>query len=169
MNVQEFVDEYNKQPDEEKKTQLIKAHIKKYYIPFGIKVNLCKSIIETSCYKNGIFVEDSPSSMFILIMKALSMYTDIDFNGDNVLDNFDKLGKEQLSSKIIGEIGTDFDSLKAVFDMTVTDARNNENSIVHFINEKILQLSDTINSEDFKKYLSGINLKLEQGDHAINK
>lgn len=161
MNVQEFVNLYNAQPNEEKKTQVIREHIKKDYIPYGIKVNLCKSIVKTSCYKNGIFTEDSPSSLFILIMKALSMYTDIDFDGDNIFNDFDELEKEQLSSKIIGEIGIDFDSLKSVFDMTIADARNNENNAVHFINEMILQLSDTLNSEDFKKYLSDINLKLE--------
>ncbi len=147
MNVQEFVDEYNKQPDEEKKTQLINEHIKRHYVPYVEKVTFCNNLVSKTCVKDDLFVPNTPLLSYVYITKIIEEYTDL-----KIADpaDFDLLEKNGITYSILESIGEDLNTFKNTLDVTFSDVKEDKTNIINF-------LAKTVN--DFKGIFSDDNMK----------
>lgn len=149
MNVQEFVNLYNAQPDEEKKTQVIREHIKKYYIPYVEKVTFCKNLVEKTCIKDDLFVPNTPLLSYIYVTKIIEEYTDLKFDE---IGDFDSLEKNGITCAILESIGEDVNSFKQILDVSFSDAKEASN-MMNYLAKTMNGLKDMFSDDNIKALL----------------
>ena len=141
MLVSEFIKEYKAAANKEK---CIEKHIVSRYIPYFVKMELCRRIIDNSMYgENGgrrVFRPDSPVRYFLFVMGAVENYTDLRFNdgkdGQNI-ESFDLLEKNGVTEALMKAIGPDVQKLNTVLKMSMDDVADMERSLVPFLDTKM--------------------------------
>lgn len=85
MTVNEFIEEYNKQINDDAKTKFIKKHIVTDYVNYEEKIVLCKNVINASTYvldENGSYSDiikfNTPTRYMLYTLTIIDTYTDID-------------------------------------------------------------------------------------------
>lgn len=147
MNTKEFVEEFNAAVDKEK---YVAKHIVKKYLPYAMKLDLCRRIIDVSMYTtiNGakVFKPDTPVRYLFFVMAIVENYTDIKFNsgnGDDValgqqnLESLDLLEESGAVEVIMTVIGADIQKFNSVLQMMIDDVTDMERSLVPFLDTKI--------------------------------
>lgn len=142
MKIDEFVEKYNSEIDEDKKEQIIKDRIKKYYMPYCQKVTFVEKVIKSTCYKNNTFVLDSLILSYIFITKAIEYYTDLKFESDK---DFDLLEQYGINQKLIDHIGTDYYTLKSILDMDLSDIEKVNGNIVKLLVDAFSSFEEQMN------------------------
>ena len=136
ISVDAFLREYNvaaKQKGSAMET-FIKKHITTEYVDFITKSVHCETIVKTTCHKKQedreFVVIDSTSRYLFFVMKLIQLYTDIDINNDNVVEDYDKLNKAGAVNVIITAIPeTEYSEFSTLLNMKMDDFRDNEYSI----------------------------------------
>lgn len=147
MNTKEFIEEFNAAVDKEK---YVAKHIVKKYLPYAMKLDLCRRIIDVSMYAtiNGVkvFKPDTPVRYLFFVMAIVENYTDIKFNsgnGDDValgqqnLESLDLLEENGAVDVIMAVIGADIQKFNTILKMMIDDAIDMERSLVPFLDTKI--------------------------------
>lgn len=140
MKIKEFVEELIKTNDENKE-EYIAGHITEDYVPYLSKMVLCDRVINASCYADvegeKVFRINSPAQYMLLVMGVIYQYTDLE-QGESIVADFDFLDQYGLVDAIIGMLPEgEYDTIRALLDMMIGDIRENERSLVSYIDNKI--------------------------------
>lgn len=147
MEIKDFINECSKAEDVE---SFIKDHIKIDYLGYLQKVSLCERVINASCYKevDGIrkYYMNSPAQYMLLVMSVIYEYTDIEM-GSSVVADFDYMDAAGLIDTIILLLPEgEYETIRSILDMMVGDLRENERSIVSYIDNKLDAIGITMDS-----------------------
>lgn len=175
MTVENFISEYKNIPLMNR-DKYLEDLIKTKYIPFTEKVDVCKLIIESTCYtknENGeqrIHIRSYGIYLFFT-MFIIDKYTDIDVDLKNAAHEYDLLNKED---KLIKQLYTfipeeEIAEFNMVLDMVKDDFMNNEYQIGNYISNRLdnfAKILGTVLSPALDKLSSSIN---EIDDKKVGK
>lgn len=179
ITVKEFVDKYNKLSSEELKEKQIDNIIKRHYAPITEK-KAALDIIFKKCIqeKDGIEYVDKFLMQVGLMSVVLSLYTDIDCNG-NMFENYDLLMKNEIYPIIMYKIGErDIKELMNIYS-SVEETFMNQQSFEAYLAKQVTRfgelfgrvggagmeaLSKTLEDEDKMKELSKVLEKVMKNE-----
>ena len=141
----------------------IKKHIITQYVPILVKDVHCAKIVEASCHvpDSNIVKFNTLSGHIATTMRLIDLYTDIIivFEEGAFIDQYDKLNEVGAIDELLNQIPKkEIAEFYDVFDMKLSDFRNNEYSLEAFlynIKESFSISEDVINSaiEELKKQI----------------
>lgn len=115
------------------------------YVPYITKVAECKNIADVTSHKEvagkRIFVADSTTRHLFYIMKLVQLYTDVEFEDNELVEAYDTLNEKLILDDLFGQVHNDGTStipmiswlelrdFKAVMDMVIDDLYENEHSV----------------------------------------
>ena len=111
MNVSEFVNSYLSVNNATSKDAMLKKLNVKSYVSISKKMSFIKNVVDSS---NSIFDENhnfirhelnSMGQHMLFLVFLIEEYTDLKFNGDKIIDDYDLLSQNGLIEKIIEMIG----------------------------------------------------------------
>lgn len=138
MDIGIFIDEYKKAKIDKAKSDLIKKHVKATYVPYETKIAESKNILNFCCYdKDGKFRIDSTLRYVLFIKVVVMLYTDLEWNAENFMIQFDLLEQYKIVEEILKEIGDDVQSFETVLAMVYDDIVTNERSVLSRIESLI--------------------------------
>lgn len=140
MKIEELITEYTQATRMKQKYDFSKR-IKRFYMPYGEKCALVKSIIETTSYNevNGIkyYKRNTNSMLFVFTMQLIKNYTDIEFETEDVAKVYDTLMESGAMNGLMNEIPEEEISiLRGMVDMERDDLEVNTRSLVSFFETK---------------------------------
>lgn len=151
MTVEFFIAEYigNKRSD----ATIDKAINTSVYVRYEDKVADCQAIASTSCWDSeddSKFWLNSPIRWYMFVTRIISRYTKLEFSSDGgkMLEEFNSLEKENLTTKILAKIlqndflKKEYNQYQTILEMTVNDMQQNYNSLP----AKIRDLGDTFSA-----------------------
>lgn len=144
ITVKELVDEYNSLSDEgeEKFYYLVNTVEIKNYAPWSSIVTLAKAIVEASCFdENHNIHVDSPKKDLLTLVGMFTLYTNIEFDQTNVVNDYDLLAENRLTSWLLDRISPwNKPSLEEIVKMTYEDAITNAYEPHAFITKKLMDM-----------------------------
>lgn len=154
MNINEFVKEFNEALD---KTQCVKSHITKKYIPYEQKMAICKNIINSADYTPTIddldkkyYCPNTPLRFVLFSMSIVDSYTDIKLtkikDGRDVIGGFNKLNSINFFEIFFKELDKEYREMDTILKMTVDDTINKENNLIDFLDTKFNSLKIVYNT-----------------------
>lgn len=147
MDIGKFIDEFVATKDAGARDRLVKKHVVNTYLDFVTKVNESKKIIDHSCYDaDGKFVVNSPLRFMLFTISVVKNYTDLEFDSENSLGQFDLLMKHGVVETIIPFIADDYASFETVLKMTFDDEYENQRSFVSFMEHKLDVMAEALAS-----------------------
>lgn len=156
ISVEDFVEQY--------KNASLKAHVIEdiiitKYIPFVIKLNVAKKIVQ-KYNRQGDDIQSQTAMMYLsFTASVLRLYTKLDMSNDNTDIDYDQLQQYRIIDMIFAAIGEDLQEYKKVFDMCEQDFHTNYLSTQGFIQlqvNKILSVFKEV-SKKVPDWLAGIN------------
>lgn len=156
ITVKDFVKQYKKLNSDATKNIYIKSMIKDdCYIPYAVKIATANTILENSCFdKDGNIKFDSCKKYLMYVWAIFSLYTDIELEVKNIMDEYDVLQKEGLIDIIIDSIS---DIEKKEFDyvlkMRQDDFIANYCGLENYIERKL--------KNEIKKMDNGLDILLQ--------
>lgn len=148
ITVQEFVDKYNETPERQRGAYL-KSMVAIDYIPFEMKVALTQDIVQRTHMENGKVFVRTPLCEALFMMMLLREYTNIAFNKNDTMGDFNILNKHNLIdlmlvSNIVPE--TEVSEFQTILDMLKVDFITNNCSFYAVVNNGIARVTDIINA-----------------------
>lgn len=151
----------------------IKEVIVNKYIPFRVKLNVSKRIIENHSLKNGDIKTDTGTMYLSFVAAILRLYTKLDISATETDVDYDMLQEHGLVDDILNYIGKDLEEFRKIFAMCEEDFRTNYLSTLSFIQRQINKitgvlgkyvsaLSDWLDSIDEKKLVELMNIKVKE-------
>lgn len=149
----------------------IKKHITTEYIDFMTKCVYCDSIVKSTCYvKDGDkeFVKINSANRYLFfVMRLLQLYTDLDINNKNPLDDYDKLNKVGAIETLIAAIPeSEYTEFSTLLNMKMDDFKDNEYSITALLYnlKQSFSLSaevitEALKSPEIKKFIKELQSK----------
>ena len=144
----------------------------KTYVPFVEKRELCKTVLDASCTRNGSVVEvDSVSRYILFTIAVISKYTELEFSSGedekfDSIDEYDLLCQNDLLNSILNTIGNEYTTCNNILNMMMADINANNNNVAAVLNKSAQKLLDIV--DEFKDVLSEkvkeLNLDLSQID-----
>ncbi len=146
MKVGEFCYKYE-HADEDGKKKLLEDHIKCNYVEYAVKVSVCEKVAKWSMYnKDGEFVPNTPMQQMLFVLGIIPKYTDLVFDDENKLRDYDQLVKTGAGDAILNSVGGDVIRFNDVMDMVSDDIFDRERNMVDYINNFIIQFGDALNT-----------------------
>ena len=168
MEIREFVAKFKNCRENEREKFIEKHILKDKYVPYAEKIDTCKAIVNTSCYKKiktsdgekTFFKLDSPARYFLYCIAMIRNYTDLVWSKDKTVEEFDLLSKYGLVDALFAympekEVGT----TKTILDMVLNDLMENERSIVSFMDSASYGITDILDAIS-----SAIMKEIEHGE-----
>lgn len=143
ITVKDLVDGYNSTAANQRSKWLKETVVINKYVPWGSKVALAKAIVNASCFdENMNFHVDTPKKTLLTAVGIFTLYTNIDFDTKNVVNDWDLLAKNELIIKLIGFVNSqvDISSFEKIVDMVYEDAKINEYEPHAFITKKLMDM-----------------------------
>ena len=143
ITVKDLVNEYNSTASNQRSKWLKETVVINKYIPWGSKVALAKAIVNASCFdENMNFYVDTPKKTLLTAVGIFTLYTNIDFDDKNVVNDWDALAKNELIIKLIGFVNSQVDtsSFEKIVDMVYEDAKTNAYEPHAFITKKLMDM-----------------------------
>lgn len=166
MQIKEFVVKYKNCCNGLERERFIEKHIlKDKYVSYAEKIDICKTIVNASCYKKikvneserMIFKLDSPARYFNYCIAMIRNYTDLVWTNDKVVEEFDMLQKSGLIDTLFHYMPEDeVETMKTIMSMVLDDLMENERSIVSMVD----RTSDGV--ADMLKALSEVSKELTE-------
>ena len=144
MKVKKFVESYKKNNRMDIKNELEVNE----YIGIAVKKKMAESIIEncTQIVNGKVYINSLDRYIFFMI-SVISLHTNLEFDDENVIDDYDLLCKNHLLEKIISLFKDDYDSCQVVLDMETTDMLQSsatiESKIYAFLDDCVNILKNT--------------------------
>ena len=173
MDKKNTVKDFIKQCEESYFDIDIKEVIVNKYIPFRVKLNVSKRIIENHSLKNGDIKTDTGTMYLSFVAAILRLYTKLDISATETDVDYDMLQEHGLVDDILNYIGKDLEEFRKIFAMCEEDFRTNYLSTPSFIQRQINKitgvlgkyvsaLSDWLDSIDEKKLVELMNIKVKE-------
>lgn len=148
MDIGIFIDDYvkvitdkarlDKAKLDKAKADIVSKHVKATYVPYETKVAEAKNILNFCCYdKDGKFRIDSTLRYVLFIKVVVTLYTDLEWNAENFMIQFDLMEQYKIIDEILKEIGDDVQSFETVLAMVYDDIVTNERSLLSRIESLI--------------------------------
>lgn len=167
MKIKEFVEECNKVANDSIKASRISSYLKvKPYVNFLDKVALANRVVNRSVYdldENGILSINVKSDVkYILhVMGMIELYTDLEINYENILEDYDLLNQSGLLVDIFKLIGDkEVGECQMLLDMKFADEMQNKLSTEAFISNQVERfgvLAGTVLSPIIESFTTAIN------------
>lgn len=143
MTVERFIDGYKIAKNKE---GYIKQHIVTEYVPYEEKIAICKIVVEKSYLKDGLYNRNSVIKNAIYTLMKYEKYTDIEFNFDEILNNYNLLCESNADLEICKHINRE-DNLRfdQVMEMVESDFVDNNRSIISYIDSQLMSVLGLIN------------------------
>lgn len=141
--VKDFCKKYNGENSEQLKEILIKSVMNVRYVPYEIKITICKKIIESAYYqKNDVGSKtlhvNSTTKHMLYHLYLVKQYTHIDVDFTNCLDEFNLLNKNGLFDIIFSNISNkELDEFNMILNMVESDIFKNEYNTRAFISNQV--------------------------------
>ena len=134
MTVKDFVEMYNAAIDKE---EILESIIVNKYIPFRIKLECAKHIVENhNLNEHGI--QSNTRKMYLSFTASiLRLYTNLEISSENTDIDYDLLQEYRLVDTILNAIGKDLDEYRKIFAMCEEDFRTNYLSTPSFVQRQI--------------------------------
>lgn len=148
ITVKDFVKQYKKLNSDATKNIYIKSMIKDdCYIPYAVKIATANTILENSCFdKDGNIKFDSCKKYLMYVWAIFSLYTDIELEVKNIMDEYDMLEKEDLVSMVILLIPKrEMEIFDTVLKMRQDDLIANYCGLENYLERKSMKMSGDIN------------------------
>jgi hypothetical protein len=175
--VKEFCEAYKakqfintKQGVDEKIEYLKKELELKQYIPFSDKRELCLSVINACCTKEGGLIKvDSVSRYILFTISVISKYTVLEFSSDeeyDSIDEYDMLCEAGLLNPVLGLIGEEYGACNNMLNMMMDDVIANNNTIEAVLGHALDKVSDSLDYliSTFADKVEDMELDLSQID-----
>lgn len=147
--VKEFCKKYNDTKIEQTKEMLIKQVMNVHYVPYEMKITICKKIVDSSYYNNDKDTNvkrmhiDSPSKYLLYCLYLINEYTHININFTNCLEEFNLLNKYELLDIIHANISEkELKEFYMILDMVENDVIQNEYETHAFISNQVERFGD---------------------------
>jgi hypothetical protein len=152
----------------------------KLYIPYSKKVDIIDAILNEVCVNtNGLFSLDSVVLDRVKIQIFIETYTNLDLSliNEDDLDGYDLLIMNNELNNIINKFDTEYQELERILNLRLTDYLRDKSSLkgffnyklekfIDFIDYKVSNLIDGINTLDVEKVTKSISIVL---DNIIQK
>lgn len=102
--------------------------------------------------------------MFLFIFKVIEVYTDLEFDPDDAMHDFNLIEERGLGVLITQAIGNDYSTFESVLTMTIDDARQNETNIPSFIQKLNDNMTNIFTSKEFTEWLTNLEHALYGDD-----
>lgn len=180
MKVKEFVEKSNMVANDAIKASRISSYLKvKPYVNFLDKVALANRVVKRSVYdldENGIPVSINVKSdvkYLLHVMGMIELYTDLEVNYENILEDYDLLNQSGLLVEIVKLIGDkEVGECQMLLDMKFADEMQNKLSTEAFISNQVDRfgvLAGTVLSPILESFTTAINnLTPEQTEKVRN-
>lgn len=156
ISIDMFVKSYKANSKAKDKTfeEFIQRHITTKYVPYLIKYTNCTDIVQkTTHIKEGnkeIIKVNSAMQCIFFWMKLIELYTDIEFNKEKVIEEYDKLKEIGAVEILLANIPpAEIDEMTNLLGMKMDDFRENEYSLhalLYNIKESFSISEEVINS-----------------------
>lgn len=144
ITVKDLVNGYNSTASNQRSKWLKETVVINKYVPWGSKVALAKAIVNASCFdENMNFHVDTPKKTLLTAVGIFTLYTNIDFDIKNVVNDWDLLAADgELVLKITNMINSQGNStsFEKIVDMVYEDAKTNEYELHAFITKKLMDM-----------------------------
>lgn len=146
MTVKEFLEDLNKVTGKSVKEERMKKNLNvKQYVSFVDKVNLAERVVYHSTHdfdQEGNVVGDitinSISKYLLHVMGIIDMYTDLDINYNNLVEDYDLLNVNGLIQEIVTLIGEkEIAECQMLLDMKLGDFMQNRLSVYSFVRDQV--------------------------------
>lgn len=146
MKFEEFIELYENEGNVNKRNTFVKSHIIKSYIPLEEKDVRSQIIINNSYYdENGNFKVNSTAKHMFTFLSIVDMYTDIDINFKDGLNEYNKLDASMALDDILSMIDEkDLNEFKIVLNMKCNDMITNEYEPHSYINKQVERFGELI-------------------------
>lgn len=166
--LKDFIDGFNKIDSDSGKEKYIMSFINKKYISYGIKVDSCHRIINSSYYVkedgNTEFLHiNSPAAFMLYCLEIVSQYTSIVIDYSNVIESYDLLRESGIMDMIFSFIpAQELKEYNSILDMVKDDVIRNEyepHAYLRGLIDRFAKISG-ISLDGIQKYLEeNINVK----------
>lgn len=139
MKFDEFMELYDNFKETDKRVIFVKEHITKSYIPLEEKDVRSQIIISNSYYdENGNFKVNSTAKHMFTFLSIVDMYTDIDINFKDGLNEYNKLDASMALDDIVSMIDEkDLNEFKIILNMKDNDVITNEYEPHSFVKKQV--------------------------------
>lgn len=146
MKFEEFIELYENEGNVDKRNAFVKSHIIKSYIPLEEKDVRSQIIINNSYYDdNGNFKVNSTAKHMFTFLSIVDMYTDIDIDFKDGLNEYNKLDASMALDDIVSMIDEkDLNEFKIVLNMKCNDVITNEYEPHSFIKKQVERFGELI-------------------------
>ena len=146
MTVQEFVDKYNETPERQRES-FLKSIVVTDYVPFELKVALTQDIVQRAFMFNGELFVRTPVCESLFMIMLIEQYTNIEFNKEDKMHDFNLLNKQYLfdlilSTDIVPE--TEISEFKTIFEMLKNDFMTNNFSLYAIVHHEVSRIIDVV-------------------------
>lgn len=142
--VKDLVNGYNSLSDEngERIYYLANTVKIKNYVSWSSMVTLAKTIIEASCFdENHNIHVDSPKKDLLTLVGIFMLYTNIEFDQKNVINEYDLLAEKKITNWLLDMISPrNKPSFEEIVQMTYEDVITNEYEPHAFITKKLMDM-----------------------------
>lgn len=149
MDIKELVTtlngtQYKNDPNDKKKIELIRKHLKTEYVSYNAKIDICSNILKASRYHNvndkQVYSPNGPLEYELKIISIIQVYYDFELkDGLERIEDFDLLEKYNISSLLIEGIKNEYIKLNAIYNMMAEDISYKE-SLIPYIDSRISSL-----------------------------
>lgn len=146
MKFEEFMELYDNFKETDERVIFVKEHIVKSYIPLEEKDVRSQIIINNSYYdENGNFKVNSTAKHMFTFLSIVDMYTDIDINFKDGLNEYNKLDASMALDDIVSMIDEkDLNEFKIVLNMKCNDVITNEYEPHGYISKQVERFVELI-------------------------
>ena len=140
------------------------------YLPFAEKRELCETVLDACCTKEGGLVKvDSVMRYILFTISVISKYTELEFSSDedyDSLDEYDILCESRLLNPILELIGDEYATCNNMLNMMMDDIVANNNTVEAVIGHTLGKVSDSLDGliGAFAEKVEEMELDLSQID-----
>lgn len=160
MKFDEFMELYDNCKETDKRIVFVKEHIVKSYIPLEEKDVRSQIIINNSYYdENGNFKVNSTAKHMFTFLSIVDMYTDIDINFKDGLNEYNELDKSMALDDIVSMIDEkDLNEFKIVLNMKCNDVITNEYEPHGYISKQVERFGELVGNV-LKPVIEGLDVE----------
>lgn len=160
MKFDEFMELYDNFKETDKRVIFIKEHIVKSYIPLEEKDVRSQIIINNSYYdENRNFKVNSTAKHMFTFLSIVDMYTDIDINFKDGLNEYNKLDASMALDDILSMIDEkDLNEFKIILNMKCNDVITNEYEPHGYISKQVERFGELIGNV-LKPVIEGLDVE----------
>ena len=139
MKYSEFITKYKVSKD---KPAMAAKHIKTSYLKYVDKINMAQSIANASSWKEidgkNVYMRDTCNQQFLLQMKLIQAYTDIEFKDSEVVEVYDGLAEIGALGDLIDAMpNQEIVQIQSMTSMCVDDIYTNFRDLPSYIDSKL--------------------------------